>query len=74
MSVQVGAYDVLSVPAGAWRSLECVGAEPVQVVVLTEGDGRVLLEWSPDIVATAAEQGVALDANGYVAPAELVRR
>jgi mannose-6-phosphate isomerase-like protein (cupin superfamily) len=74
VSVETGPYDVLSVPPCAWRRFECVGDQPVQVVVLTEGDGRVYLEWAADVVEAAAAAGVALDANGYVAPAELVRR
>ena len=74
VSVEIGPYDVLSVPTGAWRRIECVGDEPAKVVLLTEGDGRVTLGWDPDVVAAAAEQGVALDVNGYLAPAELIRR
>jgi quercetin dioxygenase-like cupin family protein len=74
VAAQIGTFDVLSLPAGAWRRLECIGDEPAQLVVLTEGDGRVYQEWSPEIVAGAAERGVALDANGYLAPAELVNR
>lgn len=74
VSVEIGPYDVLSVPEGAWRRFECVGEEPSQLVVLIEGDGRVAIEWAPDVVAAATAQGVALDANGYLAPADLVRR
>jgi mannose-6-phosphate isomerase-like protein (cupin superfamily) len=74
VTTEIGAYDVLSVPPGAWRRFEAVGDEPVQFVVLTEGDGRVQLEWSPDVVTEARADGVAIDPNGYVAPAALLNR
>lgn len=74
VSTEIGAYDVLSVPPGAWRRFEAVGDEPVQFVVLTEGDGRVYLEWAADVVAEALANDVALDPNGYVAPASLLNR
>jgi mannose-6-phosphate isomerase-like protein (cupin superfamily) len=74
VTTEIGAYDVLSVPPGAWRRFEAVGDEPVQFVVLTEGDGRVQLEWSPDVVTEARANGVAIDPNGYVAPAALLNR
>jgi mannose-6-phosphate isomerase-like protein (cupin superfamily) len=74
VSVELGPYDVLSVPAGAWRRLRSVGEEPALVVILTEGDGRVTLDWADDVVAAARAAGIARDANGYLAPADLVRR
>jgi quercetin dioxygenase-like cupin family protein len=74
VSTELGAYDTLSVPPGAWRSFECVGDEPVQFVVVTEGDGRVYLEWDAAVVAEAQDKGVAIDPNGYLAPAELLNR
>ncbi|MGI8867650.1 MAG: cupin domain-containing protein, partial [Mycobacteriales bacterium] len=72
VAVELGAYDTLSVPPGAWRAVECVGAEPVQVAVLTEGDGRVYLDWDPAVVAGARSKDIALDPNGYLAPASLL--
>ncbi len=74
VSTEIGAYDTLSVPPGAWRAFECVGDEPVQLVVLTEGDGRVDIDWDLTVVADARARGVALDANGYLAPAALLNR
>lgn len=72
VSVELGAYDTVSIPVGAWRSFECAGEEPTQVVLLTEGDGRVYLEWAPELVAKAEGNGVAVDPNGYLAPASLL--
>ncbi|MEO8887902.1 MAG: hypothetical protein ABI301_02845 [Jatrophihabitantaceae bacterium] len=39
---------------------------------LTEGDGRVYLEWDSAIVADAKAKDVALDPNGYLAQASLL--
>jgi mannose-6-phosphate isomerase-like protein (cupin superfamily) len=74
VSVEIGAYDTLSVPKGAWRAFESVGEEPAQAVLLTEGDGRVYLDWAPEIVAAARDKDVALDPNGYLAPASMLNR
>jgi quercetin dioxygenase-like cupin family protein len=74
VSTEIGPYDVLSVPPGAWRQFEAVGDDAMQFVVLTEGDGRVYLEWADDVVAEAKAAGVAVDPNGYVAPAALLNR
>ena len=72
VGVELDPYDTFSVPRGAWRRIECVGDGTGQLAVLTGGDGRVRLEWDDDVVRAALDHGVALDANGYVAPAELV--
>ncbi len=73
VTVELGPYDTLSVPPGAWRRLESVGDDTALVVTLTGGDGRVRPEWDPSVVDAARELGVAVDANGYLAPAALVR-
>jgi quercetin dioxygenase-like cupin family protein len=73
VSVTLGPYDVLSIPAGAWRRLECLGEETAQAVVITSDDGRTLIDWHPSVVAAARQVGVAIDADGYRAPAHLVR-
>lgn len=54
--------------------LRSVGDESAQVVVLTEGDGRVYAEWDPGVVADARASDIALDPNGYRAPASLLNR
>lgn len=72
VSVELGPYDVLSIPRDAWRRFESVGNDLAQVVLLTEGDGRVRLEWSDDVVAEARAKDLGLDPNGYTAPASLL--
>ena len=74
VTVELGPYDTLSVPPGSWRRLESVGEDTALVVVLTGGDGPVRPEWDPTVVAHAREQGIATDANGYLAPAALLQR
>lgn len=74
VSVELSTFDTLSVPKGAWRTYRNVGDEPVQVVVLTEGDDRVYLDWASEVVADAAAKDVALDPNGYLARASMLRR
>jgi mannose-6-phosphate isomerase-like protein (cupin superfamily) len=73
VSVDLGPYDTVSVPRGAWRRFESVGDAPAQWVAITEGDGRVYLEWDEQVVADARGKDVALDPNGYLAPASLLK-
>lgn len=72
VSVELGPYDTLSIPKGAWRQFRAVGDDTAQAVVITEGDGRVYLEWDPAVVEAAAQVDAAIDPNGYVAPAGLL--
>lgn len=74
VSVELGAYDTLSVPVGAWRRFEPVGEQTVLVVSLTGGDGRVEIDWAPEVVAAALDKDVTRDANGYVAPRSMLPR
>ncbi|MFG1926059.1 hypothetical protein [Cryptosporangium sp. NPDC048952] len=71
VSTELGPFDTLSVPPGAWRRFECL--EPGQLALLTSGDGRQRLDWDPAVVTAAAELDVQIDANGYRAPAHLIR-
>ena len=70
--VELGPYDILSVPSGAWRRFESVGDTTAQVVVITGGDGRVRIEWDEQVVARARANDVAIDPNGYLAPASML--
>jgi quercetin dioxygenase-like cupin family protein len=78
--VRLGPRDALSVPPGAWRSFEMVEAGAGrtatpgtgELLVVNGGDGRVRLDWAPDVVHAAREAGQVLDPNGYVAPAAVM--
>ena len=72
VSVELGPYDTLSIPVGAWRRFEAVGEDTVLAVLITSGDSRVYVDWDVDVQAAALEQGLALDPNSYVAPASML--
>lgn len=63
----LGEWDLVSVPAGAWRSLKNVGVTTGRVLVITGSDARTRLEWAPTVVKNAKDSGYAIDPNGYVA-------
>ncbi|GAB2587329.1 cupin domain-containing protein [Microlunatus antarcticus] len=74
-SVDLGPQDMLSVLPGSWRSIELLEAGEDaaeegtgELLVVTAGDGRVRLEWAPEVVEAAFDAGWMLDPNGYVAP------
>lgn len=79
--VDLGPLDSFSVPAGAWRAVEVLDTtagqsampDTAELLVVCAGDDRVRLDWAPEVVHQAAAFGQVLDANGYVAPASVVR-
>ncbi|GAA0441406.1 cupin domain-containing protein [Streptomyces olivaceiscleroticus] len=74
VSVRLGSRDILSVPEGAWRTLRNVGESEGDVLIVNGGDGRVRLEWDEEVVKAAADAGLGVDHNGYVAPYVLLPR
>ena len=44
------------------------------VLLMTPGDHRKTITWAPEVLQAAAAQGLAIDANGYVAPKRFVDR
>lgn len=68
------AWDSFAIPDGHWRRLRQVGDTPALALLLTSGDHRKRIEWSPDVVQAAAARGLAHDANGYIAPRRFVER
>ena len=74
-SVELGRFDMLSVPAGSWRQFELLEAGDDaategtgELLVVNSGDGRVRLEWAPEVIEAAFDAGWMLDPNGYLAP------
>ena len=74
-TVRLSAQDILSIPPDSWRSFQLVEAGEDadmpgtgELVVVNSGDGRVRLEWAPEVVEAAFEAGWMLDPNGYLAP------
>ncbi|MGJ9411208.1 hypothetical protein ACHAAC_00725 [Aeromicrobium sp. CF4.19] len=78
--VELGPLDALSVPPGVWRSVRLIddtvgqAAEPGtgEMVVVTGGDGRTRLEWTPEVVEAARAAGTVIDPDGYRAPASVM--
>lgn len=68
LSVELGPWDMLSVPPGAWRRVENAGDRAAELAVVTGGDGRVRLDWAPEVVRAARGTGWVHDAAGYLAP------
>jgi hypothetical protein len=68
------AWDSFSLPANAWRTLENSGPGEALALLLTAGDHRKHIEWDSAVVQAATAQGLALDANGFVAPKRFVDR
>jgi mannose-6-phosphate isomerase-like protein (cupin superfamily) len=66
--------SVVSLPARAWRDIVNLRGEPAEIVLAVSGEGRTPVEWSPSIAAAAQNEGWVRDADGCVAPVELVRR
>ncbi len=64
---------VVSLPAGSTRDLTNHGDVPVEFVLVADGDHRSRLRFDQALVQGAREVGVAIDANGHLAPAHLIR-
>ena len=74
-TVVLDPQDMLSVLPGSWRRITLLEAGrdaategTGELLVVNAGDGRVRLEWAPEVVDAAFEAGWMLDPNGYVAP------
>jgi len=65
--------SIVSVPPGAWRDFVNTGSQAALAVVVNGSDSPTIIEWRGDLVARAAAAGWALDASGYIAPADLLR-
>jgi quercetin dioxygenase-like cupin family protein len=72
MTVRLEPWTVFSVPPGAWRSLQCVEGDPGLLLMVTGGDNRTRIEWDARVVQAAAQNGWGHDANGYVAPLDVL--
>lgn len=74
-AVELGPSDSFSVPAGAWREFRCLEAgdtaatpDTGEILLISPGDDRISLEWSPEVAAAAHDAGWVIDPNGYIAP------
>ena len=67
-------WDSFSLPPGEWRSLRNRGEGEALGLLLTAGDQRKHIEWDDTVVQAAQAMGLAIDANGHVAPKRFVDR
>ncbi len=67
-------WDSFAMPAACWRSYRNQGDSEAVVLVMTPGDGRKTITWSPDVVAAAGVMDRAIDANGFVGLKRFVDR
>ena len=63
---------VVSIPGNCWRDLTNTGAAIATCLVVCAGDNRARADWDPWIRNSAAEAGWGRDANGYIAPLDLL--
>lgn len=73
VSTEIESRDTLSIPAGAWRTIEQVSEAPGRLVRVTGGDGRTRVQWHESVREAAHDHGVVLDADSYRAPLSVVR-
>jgi quercetin dioxygenase-like cupin family protein len=67
-------WDSYAMPADVWRSYRNTSDSDAVMLVMTPGDGRKPIEWSPSVLQAAADAGYSHDANGYVALKKFVDR
>ena len=65
-------WSIYSIPAGVRRSMEAIGVDNNELIIVSAGDARQKLEWSPDVIQQALNTGWALDANAYMAKSRLL--
>ena len=63
---------VVSIPGSCWRELTNIGSAVATCLVVCAGDNRARADWDPRIENAAAEAGWGRDANGYIAPLDLL--
>ncbi len=63
---------VVSIPGNCWRELTNTGSAIATCLVVCAGDNRARADWDPWIGDAAAEAGWGRDANGYIAPLDLL--
>lgn len=72
VSVDVNTWDTYSVPGGVNRKITAVGDTAVEALVVIQGDHRKQPVFSSEILAEASDNGLGLDASGFVAKASLL--
>ena len=69
---ELGAWDTLSLPAGAWRQFINTGNEDAEALLVLRGDGRKTPCFDASVPAQAAALDTTLDAGGRLARKSLL--
>ncbi|WP_417812362.1 cupin domain-containing protein [Thalassospira alkalitolerans] len=72
VTIDLEARDTYSIPAGVVRSIETLGDETAEALVVVAGDHRKRPAFAAEVISAARDAGHALDAGGYVAKAALL--
>ena len=72
VELEVDAWDTVSVPAHAWRSIRNRSDVDAEIVVITAGDGRKVPEWRGETLDAVLQAGRGVDKSGLIAPAHLI--
>ena len=72
VELPLDAWDTVSIPAHAWRSIRNVSDVEAEVVVITAADGRKVPEWAPEVVRAVEAAGRGVDKSGFIAPTHLL--
>ncbi len=70
--VELGAWDTFSIPPQTVRAFENTGDTVVEALVIVSGDHQKRPRFASHVLEKAFAEGVALDAQGYVAAAHLI--
>ena len=68
----LGAWDTLSLPAGAWRQFVNTGIADAEALLVLRGDARKTPRFDASVAARAAALDTTLDANGRLARKSLL--
>jgi quercetin dioxygenase-like cupin family protein len=71
-AVELDPWDTYSVPAGVVRSIEALGDDRAEALLVVSGDHRKRPVFAARILAAAQDGGLGLDAGGFVAKAALL--
>jgi quercetin dioxygenase-like cupin family protein len=72
VELPLGAWDMVSIPAQAWRGIRNTSDTTVELLVITSGEGRKTPEWPAETIAAAHARDRAVDRSGLIAPAHLL--
>lgn len=72
VTIDLAPWETYSIPAGIVRSIETLGGEVAEALLVVSGDHRKIPLFADDVLRSAFANNRALDAGGYVAFASLI--